>query len=99
VLGVHRSFHSDRIRPGTVFVNGARWSSPETDKLMDDATVEPDKAKRGAMYQELIKKTSEASPIIYVLELQFPTLVNKQFKNVITSPLGIYGNYATAYKE
>ena len=99
VLGVHRSFHSDRIRPGTVFVNGARWSSPETDKIMDQGTVEPDPAKRAALYNELIKKTSEASPVIYVLELQFPTLVNKQFKNVITSPLGIYGNYATAYKE
>jgi peptide/nickel transport system substrate-binding protein len=99
VLGVHRSFHSDRIRPGTVFVNGARWSSPETDKIMDQATVEPDPAKRGALYSELIKQTSEASPVIYVLELQFPTLVNKQFKNVITSPLGIYGNYATAYRE
>jgi peptide/nickel transport system substrate-binding protein len=66
---------------------------------MDQATVEPDAAKRGALYRELIKQTSEASPVIYVLELQFPTLVNKQFKNVITTPLGIYGNYATAYKE
>ncbi len=99
VLGVHRSFHSDRIRPGTVFVNAAQWSSPETDKIMDQATVEPDQAKRNALYHELIKKTQEASPIIYVLELKFPTLVNKQFKDVITSPLGIYGNFATAYKE
>jgi peptide/nickel transport system substrate-binding protein len=66
---------------------------------MDQATVEPDKDKRSALYHELIKKTQEASPIIYVLELKFPTLVNKQFKDVITSPLGIYGNYAKAYKE
>lgn len=99
VLGVHRSFHSDRIRPGTVFVNGARWSTPETDALMDKATVEPDAAKRGQLYKELIRLTSEASPVVYVLELQFPTIVNKQFKNVITTPLGIYGNYATAFKE
>ena len=99
VLGVHRSFHSDRIKPGTVFVNGARWSSPETDQLMDQATIEPDAAKRGVLYKELVAKTTEASPVIYMLELQFPTIVNKQFKNVITGPLGIYGNYATAYKE
>lgn len=99
VLGVHRSFHSDRIKPGTVFVNGARWSSPETDKIMDQATVEPDPKKRAALYAELVRLTSEASPVIYVLELQFPTVINAQFKDVITTPLGIYGNYATAHRE
>jgi peptide/nickel transport system substrate-binding protein len=99
VLGVHRGFHSDRIKPGTVFVNGSRWSSPETDALMDKATVEPDPAKRGVYYKELVARVTEASPVIYVLELNFPTIINKQFKNVITTPLGIYGNYATAYKE
>lgn len=29
VLGVHRAFHSRFIRPGTVFVNGTRWSDPK----------------------------------------------------------------------
>lgn len=99
VLGVHRFFHSDRIKPGTVFVNAARWSTPETDKLLDQAAIENDPAKRGALYKELVAKVTEASPEIYLLELNFPTVVNKQFKNVITTPLGIYGNYATAYKE
>ncbi|MCL4765247.1 MAG: ABC transporter substrate-binding protein [Hyphomicrobiaceae bacterium] len=99
VLGVHRGFHSRLIRPGTVFVNGSRWSSPETDAFMDQATIETDQAKRGALYKNLIAKVTEASPVIYVLELTFPTIINTQFKNVITTPLGIYGNYATAYKE
>lgn len=99
VLGVHRGFHSKLIKPGTVFVNGSRWSSPETDALMDQATVETDPAKRGALYKELIAKVTEASPVVYVLELNFPTIVHTQFKDVITTPLGIYGNYATAYKE
>ena len=39
----------DRIRPGTVFVNGARWSDPRADELMDKATVEPDPTKRGGL--------------------------------------------------
>jgi peptide/nickel transport system substrate-binding protein len=99
VLGVHRSFHSDRIRKGTVFVNAAQWSSPETDALMDKATVEPDSAKRGVLYRDLVKKVSEASPVIYVHELTFPTIINKQFKDVIVSPLGMYGNLADAYRQ
>lgn len=99
VLGVHRGFHSDRIKKGTVFVNGSQWSSPETDALMDKATVEADAAKRGAMYRELVKKVTEASPVIYVHELKFPTIINKQFKDLIDGPLGIYGNYANAHRQ
>jgi peptide/nickel transport system substrate-binding protein len=99
VLGVHRSFHSDRIRKGTVFVNGAQWSSAETDGLMDKATVEPEAAKRSALYRELVKKVTEASPVIYVHELTFPTIINKQYKNLIDTPLGIYGNYANAHRQ
>jgi peptide/nickel transport system substrate-binding protein len=66
---------------------------------MDKATVEPEAAKRSALYRELVKKVSEASPVIYVHELTFPTIMNRQFKDLIDSPLGIYGNFANANKQ
>ena len=97
VLGVHRSFHSALIKQGTVFVNGSRWSSPETDELMNKASLEPDAKKRGALYAELQKLTVEAAPIVWVLEVQFPTIINKHYKDVIVSPLGIYGAYNRAW--
>lgn len=99
VLGVHRGLHSDRIKPGTVFVNGSRWSSPETDAAMDKASVAIDAAERGRLYGDLVKRVTEASPVVYVLELRYPSVINKQFKNVIDTPLGIYGNFATAYRQ
>jgi peptide/nickel transport system substrate-binding protein len=99
VLGVHRGLHSDRIRPGTVFVNGSRWSSPETDDLMNKASMNTDAIVRGRNYAALVQKVSEASPVVYVLELRYPSVINKQFKRVIDTPLGIYGNFATAYRE
>ena len=99
VLGVHRGFHSDRIKKGTVFVNGSRWSSPETDALMDKATVEADPAKRSVMYKELVQRVTTASPVIYVLELKFPTIINKSYADIIDTPLGIYGNYANAHRQ
>jgi hypothetical protein len=34
-----------------------------------------------------------------VLELRYPTVINKQFKNVIETPLGIYGNFATVNRQ
>jgi peptide/nickel transport system substrate-binding protein len=82
-----------------VFVNGSRWSSPETDQLMDRASVNTDPLIRGRQYVELVKRVSDASPVVYVLELRYPAVINKQFKRVIDSPLGIYGNFATAHRE
>ncbi len=99
VLGVHRAFHSALIRQGTVFVNGSRWSSPQTDELMNKAALEPDAAKRSAQYAELQKLTAEAAPIVWVHELKFPTVLNKRFRDVIVSPLGIYGSYNRAWQE
>lgn len=97
VIGVHRLYHSKSIKPGTVFVNGSRWSSPETDKLMDEATVETDPKKRAAFYQELQKKVVEASPLVYVLELDFTTVYNKRLQDWLVSPLGLYASFDQAW--
>lgn len=99
VIGVHRGIHSDRILPGTVFVNGSRWSSPETDALMDAATVATDAAARSEAYRKLVPLVTEASPVAYVLELNYPTVLSAKFADVITSPIGIYGNYAFAHQR
>ena len=97
VIGVHRLYHSKLIKPGTVFVNGTRWSSPETDKLMDQATVEPDPKKRAAAYHEMQKKVVEASPIVFVMELDFVTVHNKRLQGWLVSPLGLYSSFDQAW--
>jgi peptide/nickel transport system substrate-binding protein len=99
VLGVHRAIHGKLIRQGTVFVNGSQWSDPRADELMDKATIEPDSEKRAEYYREVQKIAVAASPIIWVFELNFPTVINKRYKDVIASPLGIYANFATAWRE
>jgi peptide/nickel transport system substrate-binding protein len=97
VIGVHRLYHSKQIRPGTVFVNETGWSSPRTDQLMDQATVELDQKKRAALYHEFQKLTVEAAPLVWVHELQFVTVYNKQLKDLIVSPLGLYASFDRAY--
>ena len=99
VLGVHRAIHGKLIKQGTVFVNGSQWSNPKSDELMDRATIEPDPKKRAEYYHEVQKIAVDGSPIIWVFELNFPTVVNKRYHDVITSPLGIYTNFATAWRE
>ncbi|CAN1548568.1 DdpA ABC-type dipeptide transport system, periplasmic component [Burkholderiaceae bacterium] len=93
VIGVHRLYHSGSIRPGTVFVNGTRWSSPETDSLMNQASVEMDQKKRSALYHDFQKRVVEASPIVYIHELDFITVYNKKLQNFLVSPLGLYSNF------
>ncbi len=99
VLGVHRAVHSRFIRQGTVFVNGARWSDPRADELMDLATVETDATKRAAHYAEVQKIVADASPLAWVLEVNFPTVVDRRFRDVIVSPLNMFSNFDRAWRE
>jgi peptide/nickel transport system substrate-binding protein len=96
VIGMHRGVHSNAIKQGTPFVNGSRWSSPKTDELLDKATTEVDPAKRAKYYQEVQKLVAEAQPVIYVFDLNYPTVLSKKFKDVITTPLGVYGSFSKA---
>lgn len=99
VIGVHRAIHGKLIKQGTVFVNGSQWSNPRSDELMDKAMIEPNPEKRAEYYHEVQKIVVEGSPIIWAFELNFPTVVNKRYHDVITSPLGIYTNFATTWRE
>jgi peptide/nickel transport system substrate-binding protein len=93
VIGVHRLYHSASIKPGTVFVNDSRWTTKETDELMDKAAVEVDNKKRAALYHELQKRVVEASPLVFVHELDFVTVYNKKLNNFPLSPLGLYSSF------
>ena len=89
VIGVHRLYHSGSIRQGTVFVNGTRWSTPETDNLMNQAAVEMNSKNRAAIYHDFQKRIVDASPIVFVHELDFVTVHNKKVQNFLVSPLGL----------
>lgn len=97
VIGVHRLYHSGSIKAGTVFVNDSGWSSKETDDLMNKATVEVDPARRGELYHQFQKDVVEASPLVYVMELDFVTVYNKKVHDWLVSPLGMYSSFDQAW--
>jgi peptide/nickel transport system substrate-binding protein len=99
VLGVHRQYHSNQIRPGTVFVNGTKWSSPETDYLMDQARVEKDPQRRAELYHEFQRKIVEAAAIIFMHELEFTTVHSAKLHNAVMGPLGVYHSFADAWMD
>jgi peptide/nickel transport system substrate-binding protein len=76
-----------------VFVNDSRWSTKETDALMDSAALESDPKKRAVAYHELQKRVVDASPLVFVHELDFVTVYNKRVNNFPLSPLGLYSSF------
>ncbi len=99
VVGVHRAVSSYAIEKGRVFSNGSGCSDPRVDELFAKATVEPDPKKRGVYYAEALEIVAENVPIIWTHEMNFPTVINNKFKDVIVSPLGVYSNFDRVYTE
>jgi peptide/nickel transport system substrate-binding protein len=99
VIGVHRQYWSKAIRPGTPWVNGTRWTSPKVDELLEAASIEPNPQKRNALYHEFQKLVVEASPIVWVMELQFTTVYNKNLNDAIVSPLGVNTSFDKAWMQ
>ncbi len=97
VIGVHRAVHSGTIKPGTVFTNGSHWSDPKTDELLDKAKIEPDADKRGMLHAQTLDFVAEKIPIVWIHEMNFPTVINNKFADAIISALGVYANFDRAY--
>lgn len=69
LLGVHRTYHSDAIRPDGIFTNYSGYASPEADGLLDAAAAEPDPAKRRSLYARFQARIAEDLPIIWLSEI------------------------------
>lgn len=92
-LGVSRTYVSDNIRKGVMFSNTMGYSNPKVDELFAAAAKENDPAKRQAMYSEVQKVLVDDVPVVWLLEMQFPTFVSKKFSNVITTGIGVNESY------
>ena len=49
-LGVQRAYWSKNFKVGLVFSNASKYSNPEVDALLEAAAIEPDEAKRRALW-------------------------------------------------
>ena len=99
VIGVQRQYWSKAIRPGTPWVNGTRWTSPKVDELLEAAAVEADPKKRNDLYHQFQKLVVEASPIVWVMELQFTTVYNRKLEDANVSPLGANTSFDRAWMK
>jgi peptide/nickel transport system substrate-binding protein len=96
-LGVSRTYVSSNIRKGVMFSNTMGYNNPKVDELFTAASREVDPTKRQELYNEVQRILVDDVPVAWLLEMQFPTFVNKKFHNVITTGLGVNESYDSVY--
>lgn len=96
-LGVQRIYWGGNIKPGVAFGNSSRYANPRVDELWVNAAVEPDPAKRVAMFTEIQKTVVNDVPVIWVMERPFTALHKKTVMNLMTRPQGIRSSLETVW--
>ncbi len=96
-IGVSRTYLSSNIRKGVMFSNTMGYANPEVDRLFEAAAKENDAAKRQEMYSQVQKLIVEDVPVAWMLEMEFPTLLNTRVHDAVTTAIGVNETYADAW--
>jgi peptide/nickel transport system substrate-binding protein len=95
-LGVARTYLSDNIKKIT-FTNTMGYANPEVDQLFNKAALESNAAERQKLFSQVQKILTEDVPVLWLMELQFPTIYDKRLRNVITTAVGPSDDFDSVY--
>jgi len=98
-LGVSRAYLSTNIRKGVPSTNIMGYENAKVDELFDQGAKGVKDEDRQKAYSEVQKLLAEEVPVGWILEMAWPTFVNKKFKDVIVSGLGPNESYERAWME
>ena len=79
--------------------NVGGYSNPEVDKLFADAAIAPSDKERQELYTKMQKILAEDLPVLWQLEMDFPTIYRCNVKNLITTGIGVDDGFRDAWKE
>jgi peptide/nickel transport system substrate-binding protein len=96
--GVARSYVSSNIAKGNPFGNVGGYSNPEVDKLFAEAANAPED-KRQELYTRVQKILVEELPVLWLLELDFPTVSRCNVKDLVTTAIGVNDAMRDAWKQ
>jgi len=96
-LGVARTYISSNIRKGVLFTNTAGYSNPRVDELFETAAKSVSAEERQRLYSEVQRIVAADVPVGWLIEIQFPTIVNKRYRDVITTAIGVNESFERAY--
>lgn len=91
-LGVERSYVSTNIKK-ILFSNVAGYANPKVDELFKQGRDAADPKVRQQVFSEVQKILVEDVPLLWLMEMSFPTIYDKKLKNVITSGSGVHASF------
>jgi len=97
-IGVARQYISSNIVKGSPFVNNGGYVNPEVDRLFAEAANAPAE-KRPELYKRVQQILVEDLPILWLTEMEFPTVHRCNVKNLATTAIGINDSMREARKE
>jgi len=98
-VGVQRLYWSKNFKPGVPFSNGAHYSNPEVDSLLEAAAVEVDTVRRKQLWTDIQTKVINDLPDLNLLsDFQF-TFLNKRVVDAIIDAAGISGDFASTWLQ
>ena len=89
VIGVHRTYDSQNIKPGVIWSNTQQYVNPRVDELMEQAGQEVDPEARRALYSEFQQILAEDLPVYWTNTLPYHTIYAEKVQN---PPLGIWAS-------
>jgi peptide/nickel transport system substrate-binding protein len=96
--GVARSYVSSNIVKGNPFGNVGQYSNPEVDRLFAEAAVAPAE-KRQELYTRVQQILADDLPVLWLLELDFPTVHRCNVKDLVSTAVGINDSAKNVWKQ
>lgn len=96
-LGVQRLYWSKNIVKGIPFSNASGYANSEVDRLLEAAQVEPDDAKRIALFKEFQKIAQKDLPILNLFDMRPATVTSKKVRNHTLRGDAFFSNYADVF--
>ena len=96
--GVGRSYVSSNIVKGNPFGNVGSYSNPEVDRLFAEAANAPAEARQ-ALYTKVQQVLADELPVLWLLELDFPTVYRCNVKDLVTTAVGVNDSAKTVWKQ
>ena len=88
VIGTNRLFLSTNQIKGVMFTNTSGYSNPEVDRLLNAGAIEPDVAKRKALYAQFQKIETQDLPLIHTTVEQPQRVTNRSLRGLPKTVLG-----------
>lgn len=91
-LGVSRTYITSNIQK-VPFANTSGYSNPRVDELFDIAAREADADKRGAAFKEAQRLIIDDQPLIWMMELLFPTVKDRKLNLPSWGASGVHTSF------